>query len=221
MRLPPKFTSAFTLIEMLVSIAILAILTVLIFLGVERARTQMGITKCMSNLRQVHTALMLYSQDHGGMLPGPLTSTMTPFFKMSAAGRPTSNQLSGYLAPYLNVPIPEPGQGEFNDYLACPAFLATLSASERRNPQIARSYGIPLGASGYPFGYTQSASPSKTKEPKNFHTYTIEFNPTETWLLRDIDGENTTSGNEVPPTPPHERGRNHLYADGSVRFLPK
>ncbi len=220
MRSVTKSSTGFTLIEMLVSIAILVVLVAIIFLGMGYARQQMGITKCMSNFRQIYTALMSYTQDHNGMMPGPLTSTMTPYFKMSNKGEPTSNQLSGYLAPYLNVTLPEPGQEGFNHYLSCPAFLETLTPAERVDPQIKRTLGIAnADALGCPFGYAQSATPTTTREPKNFHTYTAKFPPSETWMMRDIDAENVPTPSVLIPEPIHKRGRNFLFADGSVRFL--
>ena len=55
----PRGCSAFTLIELLVVIAILAILAALIFPVFARAREAARTTACMSNLRQVGTALAL------------------------------------------------------------------------------------------------------------------------------------------------------------------
>jgi len=109
--LPGKSLRAFTLVEMLAVIVILAILAVLVMFGAGRVKVQIGVVKCVANLRQVHAALMQYAGDHDGLLPGPLTSTMTPYFKMNNQGEPTSNQLSGYLAPYLDVAVPAAGQG--------------------------------------------------------------------------------------------------------------
>lgn len=219
MRPPSPSRRAFTLVETLVSIALLAILALLILFGSQRIKNQVGLTRCLSNLRQVHAALLLYVQDHNGTLPGPLTSTMTPYFRVSGAGQVTQNQLSGHLAPYLDVPLPEPGQGAFNHHLACPAYLATLGAGERTDSQIKRSYGIPLGASGYPFGYSTSSDPSKTRQPQNIYAHMTEYNPSSTWILRDIDRESNPSDTTVIPAPAHASGRNYLYMDGSVRFL--
>lgn len=64
---------AFTLIEMLVVIAIIGILTAIllpVFLGVrERARR----TTCLSNIRQIDLALTAYTQDYEGFFPPVVT----------------------------------------------------------------------------------------------------------------------------------------------------
>jgi prepilin-type N-terminal cleavage/methylation domain-containing protein/prepilin-type processing-associated H-X9-DG protein len=59
----------FTLIELLVVIAIIAILAALLFPVFARARDQARMTKCKSNLRQIGTAIKLYSNDWSGESP--------------------------------------------------------------------------------------------------------------------------------------------------------
>lgn len=217
MRSTIKQSSAFTLIEMLVVIAILSILAMLAVYGINQARESAGVTQCMSNLRQVHLALMSYVEDHNGMLPGPLTGAMTPYFKLNNKGEPTGNQLAGYLAPYLDVPMPSAaGEGAFNYYMSCPAHLATMTPAERQSTQITRSYGIPLAGLDYPFGYTQGGTPSA--EPKQFLAYVSQRSPSATWMLRDDDQLLHPGNAQFSKEPIHKKGRNHLYFDGSVRF---
>ncbi len=218
MCFPLKKNSAFTLIEMLVVLAVLIILAMFIVFGMNYARDQVGVTKCLSNLRQVHAALMLYVQDNNGMMPGPLTGAMTPYFKLSNKGVPTANQMAGYLAPYLDVPMPVmPGDGAFNYYLSCPAHLASMSAAERKSPNIIRSYGIPLATSDYPFGYTAGGTPSA--EPKNYHAYVTTHSASRTWMMRDDDQALHPGNTQFNLEPNHKTGRNYLYFDGSARFL--
>jgi len=55
---------AFTLIELLVVIAIIAILAAILFPVFAKAREAARATSCKSNLKQIGTAFMMYSQDY-------------------------------------------------------------------------------------------------------------------------------------------------------------
>ncbi len=69
----------FTLIELLVVIAIIAILAAILFPVFARAREQARKSNCISNLKQIGTAILMYSQDYDerlvpvatGVCPGP------------------------------------------------------------------------------------------------------------------------------------------------------
>jgi len=59
----------FTLIELLVVIAIIAILAAILFPVFSRAREQARKAACLSNAKQIGTALMMYAQDWDETLP--------------------------------------------------------------------------------------------------------------------------------------------------------
>ena len=61
--------AAFTLIELLVVIAIIAILAAILFPVFAQAREKARQTSCLSNTKQMATAVAMFSQDHNEYLP--------------------------------------------------------------------------------------------------------------------------------------------------------
>jgi len=69
MRTSKKHCNGFTLIELLVVIAIISILASILFPVFARAREQARKAACMSNLKQIGIAIMMYTQDYDESFP--------------------------------------------------------------------------------------------------------------------------------------------------------
>jgi prepilin-type N-terminal cleavage/methylation domain-containing protein len=97
----PGARVAFTLVELLVTIAILAILAALLSSAVGSARTGADRTNAIANMRQIGSAIGLYASDKNGLFPGPLWPGQLAELDPNRAGR-----LVRELAPYLGIKTP-------------------------------------------------------------------------------------------------------------------
>jgi type II secretory pathway pseudopilin PulG len=66
---PLRRAAAFTLVELLVVIGIIAVLIALLMPALSRVRTHAISTQCMSNLRQIGQVCQIYAAEHKGFLP--------------------------------------------------------------------------------------------------------------------------------------------------------
>jgi prepilin-type N-terminal cleavage/methylation domain-containing protein/prepilin-type processing-associated H-X9-DG protein len=73
----------FTLIELLITIAIISLLASMLAPSLKSARDRAKDIKCVSNLRQIYLATMLYVNDHNGFYPvlNPANPTLNANFQ--------------------------------------------------------------------------------------------------------------------------------------------
>src|ERR1044071_1411632 len=64
-----SFAKGFTLVELLVVIGIIALLISILLPSLARAREQGNATKCLSNVRQITMAFMMYANENKQKLP--------------------------------------------------------------------------------------------------------------------------------------------------------
>lgn len=104
----PRHTRAFTLVELLVAVGIIAVLGAILIPMLGRAREASQRAACLSNLRQVGLVVQTYGQDNEGKVPIGYRSGFKQFNSMVYSGTSQKYCLFGIL--YLNkrMSSPEP-----------------------------------------------------------------------------------------------------------------
>ena len=100
--------AAFTLVELLVVIGIIAVLIGILLPTLTSARKQAISAQCMSNLRQVGQAIIMYAQDNKGWYPpgdgmNRPSATLEKFTDWGPAGQPNRYSVRESMAKYLGV----------------------------------------------------------------------------------------------------------------------
>src|SRR5687768_2051326 len=119
----PGTRRGFTLIELLVVIAIIAILAAVLFPVFAQAREKARAASCLSNTKQVGTAVQLYLQDYDETFP------FSDNFSIIVPGSPVQNQYMYWgdaIYPYVKSAGASThatlrgGTGNYGPYQRCP-----------------------------------------------------------------------------------------------------
>jgi prepilin-type N-terminal cleavage/methylation domain-containing protein len=205
--------NGFTLIELLVVIAIIAILAAILFPVFAQAREKARQASCLSNLRQLGLAVMMYVQDYDETYPGgpEVASLWIPGpegaweqIATKAWGNVAPTNVAGRLLPYIkNLEIfidPDDRTGD-------------RFASGRWDARFARlSYWWHTGLSQ---GWSQPAFPKgKLLNPGVPHSLGTLSRPAEVQMIQD----NWAAYHSPSPLASGTARWNIGYADGHVKF---
>jgi prepilin-type N-terminal cleavage/methylation domain-containing protein len=198
----------FTLIEMLVVIAIISILASLLLPALKLARDKAGTIKCAGNLKQSGVAFLLYAGDSGENLPPLCSGTGWDVYWLRSV-------LDSKSAPrYLNRRITR-----------CPAMPDNsefFTKSELLPEDV--HYGVcgPLFSNANYDKRFESVRLSKIKDcsEKFMMTDTYDsLNASDIDYTRGFAAWNMTAGAFGAPAPRHNRLLEMLYIDGHVSSL--
>jgi prepilin-type N-terminal cleavage/methylation domain-containing protein len=234
-RLPYRRSRAvqpgFTLLELLVTITIIAILAVLTFSITRTMMANGRKAKGMANLRQVSSAMGLYANENNNTLPGPCTFGVLPYYNWNAI---PLGALAGFLAPYLGYPDLK-AQNNYSSYETVQALVSPGLANA--NPQtLQTNAGIPhyiqnnsLKLDGASVRVLGSVTAPWIQQPLRMTDLVALGGPESVWILSDVDQDVTANSmvtasgwySKLPLDPVYGSVRLRLYGDGHVGAIDK
>lgn len=181
----------FTLIELLVVIAIIAILAAILFPVFARAREAARATSCRSNLKQIGTGILMYTQDYDEVFPPNLWdgSAAAPW-----GGSGQHQRTMGHLIqPYVkNMEVTR-----------CPSEAnRSLTPSTPQPPSMVQTYQVSYGYNAWIAGQAQAAVAAPADQFLAFDTASL-------W--------SDTCQNAIRLCHRHSEMGNYAFADGHVK----
>ena len=213
----------FTLLELLVVVAIISVLAGLLLPALARAKGRARQAQCLSNFKQIGVAIHMYADDNEDFLPGPLLSGVRADYDNTAGSK---KHLSYHIAPYLGLPAPSPTP-ILVQVLICPSF-------RKEAPDFGEGYGRKVLLLNddidpnpvnrvFPFGYPD---PPFTTNSMKITAFDEHLPPSSTFAVTDVDQSdprvaavNPSWWIELPNKPVHGPVRNQLFFDWHVEAV--
>jgi prepilin-type N-terminal cleavage/methylation domain-containing protein/prepilin-type processing-associated H-X9-DG protein len=215
-RQPVPRKAAFTLIELLAVISIIAILAALLFAATGPARKAGDRTKCLANLRQIGAAISTFIADHEGQLPGPLRANQSCWCN-KADPATLGHQLASYLGVTLDY------EKRRMDVMVCPAWQrGAYKDDESFLPFLLNTEVMVNGSVINPWGDADlSETPSSPAAVPKVLVSLSDVPLSRIWAIQDFDMQSIAI--KKPPgiaaKPVHGDKRNALFFDFHVESV--
>jgi len=233
MQHKPSIT-AFSLVELLVVVAIIALLAAILFPVFSRAREKARQSSCLSNARQIGLSVMQYNQDYDGFFP-----IFYAYNSQPASGEAGHKGVEVLLAPYTKSPqlfkCPDDTGGPFvptdhdcaNDPAKQDSYAACYGSSYRFNRT---TFSFVLGESSENNNTSGGFLPSQTE----MSSEPMFRDPAQTYIIRDEmlawfgpETDPTGARYQYYSTDPtqnyyrawHDQGGVFIFADGHAKFV--
>lgn len=192
---------AFTLIELIMVIAIIAILTGLLMPALAKGKSKAKSIACVSQLRQLGAAVRMYTDDNQNVLPA---AELLPSYPLST--NQSLPRICDVLSPYVGGVA---GRTNSPAVFKCPSDNVGRYASE------GSSYEWNTDLNGRQMDETRSSRliivrKMRDQEEPEVHQEELAFPPGTTPLLLDYE--------DFHPRPP-KSGKNVVFMDGHVTPL--
>lgn len=219
MKSPLSRESGFTLVELLVTITIVALLAALSFAGASLFLKRAAAVRDASTLRQISGCLNMYASDNNDYLPGPLFTGQTPVFnKTLSTNIKEFRRLAECFAPYLGKQDPKSGEvitGMTSSWQKTP--------EQQNSPAFYMQQRLPMGEGTSfqnPWGKPAPAA-AEERVPMKLQTVLAQHKADRTWAMTELDQLHPEIGtadwkSRIPAKMIHGDYRLALYFDGSV-----